>query len=90
MLVDQPDVDAAALSRLIAAWRKRPAVPAAAHYAGRAGVPAILPRRVWHAARSLQGDVGARALLRDAPVLTLVEMPEAELDVDTTEDLARL
>jgi molybdenum cofactor cytidylyltransferase len=90
MLVDQPDVDAAALSRLIAAWRKRPGVPAAAHYAGRAGVPAILPRRVWHAARSLHGDVGARALLRDAPVLTLVEMPEAELDVDTAEDLARL
>jgi CTP:molybdopterin cytidylyltransferase MocA len=89
-LVDQPNVDAAALRRLIAAWRKRPGIPAAAHYAGRAGVPAILPRRLWHAARSLEGDVGARALLRSAPKVTLVEMPEAELDVDTVEDLARL
>ena len=89
-VVDQPNVDAASLRRLIAAWRKRPGVPAAAHYAGRAGVPAILPRRLWRAARSLEGDVGARALLRGAPVLTLVEMPEAELDVDTAEDLARL
>jgi molybdenum cofactor cytidylyltransferase len=90
MVVDQPDVDAAALSRLIAAWSKRPQVPAAAHYAGRAGVPAILPRRLWHAARSLEGDVGARALLRSARDLTLVEMPEAALDVDTEEDVARL
>jgi CTP:molybdopterin cytidylyltransferase MocA len=38
----------------------------------------------------LEGDVGARALLRSAPKVTLVEMPEAELDVDTVEDLARL
>jgi molybdenum cofactor cytidylyltransferase len=90
MVIDQPDVDAAALSRLIAAWRKRPEVPAAAHYAGRAGVPAILPRRLWRAARSLEGDVGARALLRSTRELTLVEMPEAELDVDTEGDLARL
>ena len=89
-LVDQPNVDAAALRRLIAAWRARPGIPAAAHYAGRAGVPAILPRRLWHAARSLEGDVGARALLRSIPKVTLVEMPEAELDVDTTEDLTRL
>jgi len=49
-----------------------------------------LPRCLWHAARSLEGDVGARALLRNAPDIALVEMPEAELDVDTAEDLARL
>lgn len=89
-LVDQPNVDAAALRRLIAAWCARPGIPAAAHYAGRAGVPAIFPRRLWHAARSLEGDVGARALLRTAREVTLVEMPEAELDVDTAEDIARL
>jgi molybdenum cofactor cytidylyltransferase len=89
-VVDQPNVDVGSLSRLIAAWRKRPGAPAAARYAGRAGVPAILPRRLWHAAGSLEGDVGARALLRRARDLTLVEMPEAELDVDTAEDLARL
>jgi molybdenum cofactor cytidylyltransferase len=90
MVVDQPNVDAAALRRLIGAWRARPGIPAAAHYAGRAGVPAILPRRLWHAARSLGGDAGARALLRSAPKVTLVKMPEAELDVDTAEDVARI
>ena len=73
LLVDQPRVDA----------------PAAAHYAGRTGVPAVLPRRDWREVRALRGDEGARALLRDRRV-TLVEMPEAALDVDTPEDLLGL
>jgi CTP:molybdopterin cytidylyltransferase MocA len=90
LLVDQPNVDAAALRRLIHAWRRRPGVPAAASYAGRAGVPAILPRRSWHALRALQGDAGARALLRTAAVVTLADMPEAAFDVDTPADLAKL
>ncbi|HEY3518768.1 MAG TPA: NTP transferase domain-containing protein, partial [Gammaproteobacteria bacterium] len=89
LLVDQPRVDAAALHRLVSAWRRRPGVPAAARYAGRAGVPAVLPRRHWREVRALRGDEGARALLRDRRV-TVVEMPEAALDVDTPEDLLGL
>jgi CTP:molybdopterin cytidylyltransferase MocA len=90
LLVDQPDVDAAALRRLIAAWHRHPAAPAASRYAGKVGVPAILPRRTWPAARALEGDVGARALLRGHRFATLVDIPEAAFDVDTVDDLARL
>ncbi len=90
LLVDQPDVTASALRRLVAAWHKRPGVPAAAWYGGRAGVPAILPRSTWRAVRELEGDAGARAILRATPRLTLVPMPEAALDVDTPADAARL
>jgi molybdenum cofactor cytidylyltransferase len=89
LLVDQPRVDAAALRRLIAAWRRRPEAPAAARYAGQTGVPAILPRRGWRALRALTGDEGARRLLRDGRV-TLVELPEAAFDVDTPADLLAL
>jgi len=89
LLVDQPRVDAAALQRLIDAWQRRPGVPAAARYLGSAGVPAVLPRRRWREVRALRGDEGARALLRDRRV-TLVEMPEAALDVDTPENLLGL
>ncbi len=89
-LVDQPDVGAAALRRLLAAWRRRPALPAAALYAGRPGVPAVFPRAHWPALRAVRGDAGARAVLRASPALTLVAMPEASFDVDTPEDLARL
>ena len=90
LLTDQPLVGAAALRRLIVAWRRRPSLPAAARYAGRVGVPAILPRRTLRAVRELDGDGGARALLRNAVEITLAEMPEAELDIDTPADAARL
>lgn len=90
VLADQPHVDAAALRGLARAWRRRPGLPAAASYAGRIGVPAILPRRTWPALRALEGDMGARRVLGAAPRVTAVAMPEAALDVDRPEDLARL
>jgi molybdenum cofactor cytidylyltransferase len=87
-LVDQPHVNEAALRRLLAAWRRRPGRPAAANYDNRAGVPAVLPRPYWRAVRSLRGDSGARALLRGARAVTLVDMPEAAVDLDTPEDVS--
>lgn len=90
MLVDQPHIDAGSLERLLRAWRRRPNSPAAARYAGRAGAPAILPRRGFRALASLDGDSGARALLRGSGTPTLVDMPEAAFDVDTAADLAAL
>lgn len=86
-LVDQPRVDADALRQLLDAWRRRPRVPAAARYDNRAGVPAVLPRGSWRALRALRGDSGARAVLRDASALTLVDMPQAAVDLDTPEDV---
>jgi CTP:molybdopterin cytidylyltransferase MocA len=88
-LVDQPNVDERELRRLLNAWRRRPRVAAAALYAGRRGVPAVLPRRYWRAIRELRGDAGARALLLGSGITT-VNMPEAELDIDTRADVARL
>jgi len=90
VLSDQPLIDAKSLGRLIAAWRRRPAHPAAACYSGRLGVPAIVPRRAFPALRALAGDEGARKVLAGDPRVTAVEMPEAAFDVDTPADLARL
>jgi CTP:molybdopterin cytidylyltransferase MocA len=90
LLTDQPNVGAAALRRLLAAWQRRPTLPAAAFYSDRAGVPAILPRRSWPAIKMLHGDEGARALLRGEQGITLVDLPEASLDIDTAADLERL
>lgn len=90
MLTDQPFVDAAALTRLLGAWQRRPARPAAARYSGRVGVPAVIPRRLCRALRNLRGDAGARGLLQSAAALTVVDMPEAAFDVDLPADLERL
>lgn len=91
MLSDQPRVGARSLRRLAMAWLAAPNLPAAAHFSGVTGAPAILPRRCWAALRELSGDAGARALLRETGAkVRAVDMPEAELDVDTPQDLARM
>jgi CTP:molybdopterin cytidylyltransferase MocA len=90
LLVDQPRVDVSDLTRLVAHWHRRPSAPAAAFYSGHAGAPAILPQRCFRAAMSLEGDVGARGLLRNLGEVTLVPMPQAAFDVDTPDDAERL
>jgi molybdenum cofactor cytidylyltransferase len=90
LLVDQPCVGAAAIGRLVGAWRLHPSLPAAARYDERVGVPAVLPRRYWSALKALRGDQGARTLLRGAEAATLVDIPEAALDIDTPADLLAL
>jgi len=84
--VDQWQVTAADLARLVAAPGRE---PAAAAYAGRLGVPAVFPRRLWPALRQLRGDRGARALLDRAPTRA-VPMAAAAADLDTPGELARL
>jgi molybdenum cofactor cytidylyltransferase len=90
LLVDQPCVGAAAIERLVGAWRTRPSLPAAARYGERVGAPAVLPRRYWRAVKEVRGDQGARELLRGAESPTLVDLPEAALDIDTRADLVKL
>jgi len=58
----------------------------ASSYAGRSGVPAYFPASAFPELSGLQGDVGAREMLRSA--LT-VELKNGELDLDTIESLER-
>jgi molybdenum cofactor cytidylyltransferase len=90
LLVDQAKLEAADIDRLIAGWRNRPALPAAAFYGGRGGVPAVIPRVLFEKVRALEGDRGARDLLRRVGEISLVEMPAAQFDIDTPADAALL
>jgi CTP:molybdopterin cytidylyltransferase MocA len=87
---DLPAVTEEDLGRLAAAWQAAPDRVAAAGWDGHQGPPAIFPRSRWPALLALQGDQGARGLLALEPRLVRVPMPNAALDVDTPEDLARL
>jgi molybdenum cofactor cytidylyltransferase len=90
LVVDQPLVTEGDLVRLVDAWSRRPGRPAAAAYAGRLGIPAILPRRSWLRASRAGGDVGAREILRDPLMhVTAIPMATAAFDVDTREDLEK-
>jgi len=90
VLVDQPGIERADLARLVARWRARACQPAAAFYLGRAGVPAVIPRRLFKAVGTLEGDAGARQLLRNVGAVSLIDMPGAGFDIDTPTDAAVL
>ncbi|MGI5446217.1 nucleotidyltransferase family protein [Streptomyces sp. CA-243310] len=92
-LVDQPGIGAAAVARVLAAYRS-PASLAAAAYDGERGHPVLFGADRWaDIAETATGDQGARVhLKRHAGELTLVECGDiAEAwDIDTPPDLARL
>ena len=63
----------------------------AAHYAGRAGVPAIFTARFFPELLKVEGDRGARAILeRHAAEVALVEFEDGVIDLDTPEQLRHL
>ena len=89
-LADQPCIGAEAYRRLAAAHEDG-ATLAVATYDGVRGNPVLVARSLWPEARRLDGDEGARALMRSHPV---VEVPcdgtGRPDDVDTIADLHRV
>src|SRR5262249_26891523 len=89
-LADQPRVGAEAYQRLAAA-HDAGAQLAVATYDGVRGNPVLLGRSLWAEARTLEGDVGARQLMRDHDVVEVTcDGTGSAVDVDTAEDLRQL
>jgi molybdenum cofactor cytidylyltransferase len=91
-LGDMPQVDAALINRLIAAYDpERGALVVVPSIEGRRGNPVVWSRRLFHDLMGLQGDIGARHLIGNYAE-AVVEVPvagEAALtDVDTPESLS--
>ncbi len=90
VLVDQPRLDPAAVTRTVAAVAAG-AVAARATYGARPGHPVVFARTVWaEASRSATGDVGAKEWLADnAAQVALVPCDGLgdDGDVDTLEEL---
>jgi molybdenum cofactor cytidylyltransferase len=90
-LTDQPDVTVAHLRNLCASWRKVPGRAVASAYAGIVGVPALLPRSWFADVLALDGDAGARTLLRARREDVLaVPAPELARDIDSADDVRTL
>jgi molybdenum cofactor cytidylyltransferase len=91
-LGDMPQVDAALINRLIAAFDpERGALVVVPSIDGRRGNPVVWSRRFFHDLMSIQGDIGARHLIGNY-VEAVVEVPvsgeAALIDVDTPESLS--
>lgn len=91
-LGDMPQVDAALIDRLIAAFDpERSALVVVPSIDGRRGNPVVWSRRFFHDLMSIQGDVGARHLIgnyTEAVVEVPVTGEAALVDVDTPESLS--
>ncbi|MFJ2114279.1 NTP transferase domain-containing protein [Streptomyces sp. NPDC087850] len=93
LLVDQPGIGAAAVARVVAAYRT-PDSLVAASYGGERGHPVLFGAARWaDVAAAARGDRGARGYLgAHGSEIVLVECGDVAraYDIDTEEDLARL
>ena len=94
ILGDQPGVDPKVIDALIDAWRESRSAVVAPRYEDRIGNPVLFDRRVFPELALLEGDTGARPIVRayqDAGELHLVPVNgAAPPDIDTEADFAAL
>jgi molybdenum cofactor cytidylyltransferase len=91
-LGDQPRLPDRLLPDLLGLFRSSGRPIATPVYRGVQGTPVVFGAAVFDELRALDGDAGARAVVRKDParVATLAVDAEMPLDVDTPEDYARL
>ena len=94
LLGDQPGVEQGVIDALITTWRDSGAPVVAPRYADGLGNPVLFDRRVFAELAALEGDVGARLIVRAheaaGDLLLLSVDRSAPPDIDTDEDYAAL
>lgn len=88
-LCDQPHVTTDALQLLLAKFQAESASVAAAQYGEAIGVPAVFSRELFDQLIHLEGDKGARNLIRSRTDLVTVEINAAAVDIDTPDDATK-
>ena len=91
MVCDQVKIQSTDLQNLLNAHQANQDKVIAAQYLGRVGVPAVFPQTWFSVLSTLEGDRGARFLLRKRPDEVIsIDLPNAAFDVDTEEDYREL
>ena len=93
LLGDQPLVDAAVIDAVIGMFRKTGSPIVVPCYRGKPGNPVFFARSLFPQIMALEGDVGARALVKEhakSVATVAVENEGIHLDIDTREDYEAL
>ena len=92
LLCDQPLVTSQTIKDLIEEYQKTKKPIVAAEYNQTLGVPALFAAEKFDHLLALEGDAGARGLIKKqaASGLAKIAVPEAAVDVDTFADYERL
>ncbi|MEX0605876.1 MAG: nucleotidyltransferase family protein [Marinobacter sp.] len=88
LLADQPLIASWDLLQLRLTAEQNTSSPVATAYGNHPGVPAYLPRALWAELAELRGDRGAAGVLASVGAVR-IQIPGAELDVDTPADWAK-
>lgn len=89
LLVDQWKLALPDLEILVETWATDPQAAVLAAYEGTRGPPAILPRALFERLSRLQGDSGARNILkRWKGTVKALPLARAAVDIDTAADLS--
>lgn len=89
-LCDQPRVSAEMLDLFAARFSNSNAPAIAAAYNDTVGVPALFSRELFDQLHDLEGDKGARELIRGRGDVLTIDLPAAAFDIDSAADLDRL
>lgn len=89
-LCDQPYVTTEMLNRFGEKFSTTNAAVIAAAYNGVTGVPALFSREMFDELSRLDGDKGARELIRFRADIETIDLPEGAFDIDTPDDAAKL
>ncbi|MBF8268959.1 MAG: NTP transf 3 protein [Gammaproteobacteria bacterium] len=91
ILCDQPYINETHIRQMIDVWKRDHTKIIASSYANTVGVPAIFPAQHFPAIQQLRGDTGAKAIIEsNLEQVIRVSIPEAEIDIDTQEDLIKI
>ncbi len=87
ILCDQARITSGHLEQLCKRWLTDKSKIVASAYANIVGAPVIIPRAFFPAIMQLNGDKGAKSVIRNNPSDVVSErIPEAEFDIDTESD----
>jgi molybdenum cofactor cytidylyltransferase len=90
-LVDQPFVSTRLLQEMIRQYTLHPDAIIVSDYGTHPGVPALFPAFFFPKLLTLDGDAGARKIIRQHPgKIISLPFPEGNFDLDTPEDWDRL
>ena len=86
-LCDQPNVNSIDIDKLITAFTVNRPPLVAAKYRETTGVPALFSSKLFDDLFQLEGDKGAKSLIRSHGHIVTVQIESAIFDIDTADDL---
>src|ERR1700743_3860942 len=88
LLTDQPRLSTEVLASLLQKSADKDAWITASTYGGRQGVPAVVLKPIDPALHHVEGEQGARQIIRQHQAhVTSIDFPEGIIDIDTIDDL---